>query len=205
MMRRGRLNITAVAAVCAVAALGVAGCGDTKEPESVQRVVVPKVDVKTLKAGDIKPVPQAEKFKGAQKEVASDIDRIVVAINADDAAYMCSNGYTKEDLKVLNAGGACAKTVLTFLSAYAGYRLDIEQIKVQGDTAKVDTRVITAFKKEKKPITQSIPMKFLKQNGHWRMSLDLQQKLDQAPPSSSVGTVQDDPSTPEDESTAPAK
>lgn len=202
-MRRGQLTTLIVCAVGALTLLAASGCGDTAETETVQRHAVPTVSEGKVEFEDIKHTAQAGNFTGTQKEVASDIDRIVIAINNDDAAFMCKQGYTNEDLEILNQGGACEKTVKALFGAYAGYQLDIEEIKVQGDTAKVQTRVITAFKKEKEPMVQPIPMRFKKQDGSWRMDLNLKQKTEEAPPSDSVGTVEDDKSTAVDESTDP--
>ncbi len=197
------LTRIAVAAACALALLGAAGCGDKDEPETVQRVEVPPVNENKVKFSEIEHTEQAGKFTGEQKVVASDIDRIVQAINEDDAEFMCSQGYTKEDIEILDAGGKCAAAVKSFLATYAAYQLDIEQIKVKGDTAQVRTRVITAFKKEKDPMVRPIPMTFVKQDGHWRLLLNLERRLEQAPPTSEAGVIQDDPNTERDESTEP--
>lgn len=199
----GSFTRAAQAAFCVVAlAVVVAGCGKADE-ETVQSAPLPTVEVGKLKYEDIKPVAQAPKFEGFQKDVASDMDRIIAAINADDAKFLCTEGYSKEDIAILDKDGQCAKAVLRFLQAYGGYRLDITEIKVKGDTARAQTRVITAYKKEQDPIEQLIPFKFVKQDGHWRMNLGLEQRLEQAPPSSDTGSIEDDPSTPENEATEP--
>jgi hypothetical protein len=202
-MGQGRLTRLAAAAVFALALIGAAGCGDKEEPETVQRVTVPPVNEKKVKFSEIEHTEQAGKFTGEQKVVASDIDRIVQAINEDDAEFMCSQGYTKQDIEILNAQGKCAAAVESFLKIYAAYQLDIEEIKVKGDTAQVRTRVITAFKKEKDPMVRPIPMKFVKQDGQWRLVLNLERRLEEAPPTSEAGVIQDDPSTERDESTEP--
>ena len=58
-------------------------------------------------------------------------------------------------------------------------------------------------KKLDDPFVRDIPMRFVKENGQWRMFLNLKQKTEEAPPSDSVGTIQDDPRTPQNESTEP--
>lgn len=191
---------------CLVALAGLTGCGDDSPVEETEVVVtqeVGKVDVKNLTPAKVKPVAQAPKFTGEPKAVASDIDKIVAAINDDDGKYLCENGYSKTDIEIIDANGGCEAFAKQLLAGYLGYRLEIKEIKIKGDTAKVLAQVVTYDKKLEDPFVRDIPMRFVKENGQWRMFLNLKQKTEEAPPSDSVGSIEDDPRTPQNESTEP--
>ncbi|MBJ7347317.1 MAG: hypothetical protein JHC87_01965 [Thermoleophilaceae bacterium] len=173
---------TLAAALTALVLVFVAaGCGsdDKKSTESVQTVKVPPLDVKKLKPKQIKPVPQASKFTGAQNDVATDLDKIVAAVAGGDGKFLCAKGYAKADLVILNKGGKCVEGVSKALDSYLGYRLDISKLTVIDATnAKAMTRLTASV--NGKPFQQQVGMKFVKEDGFWRLKLDLaaQQKAE---------------------------
>ena len=152
----------------------VAGCGneEKKDTSTVQTVKVPPLDMKTIKLKTIKPVAQAPKFTGAQKGVASDLDKIVAAVASGDGKFLCTKGYAKADTLLLDKGGKCEEGVSKALKTYLGYRLDISKLTViDANNAKAMTRLTANV--DGKPFQQQVGMRLVKEDGTWRLKLDL--------------------------------
>lgn len=168
----GRTFAAALMALMLVFA--VSGCGsDEKESTATEQTVkIPPLDMKTVKLKTIKPVEQASKFTGTQKTVAADLDKIVAAVASGDGKFLCTKGYAKADLVILNKGGKCVEGVSKALKTYLGYRLDIAKLTVlDANNAKAATRLTANV--DGKPFQQKVAMKFVKEDGSWRLKLDL--------------------------------
>lgn len=175
-MTRGRINFAVLAAFALLLAFALSACGDDKDTQSGPTGPTPN----TAKLG---PIPtgvsgpttgpkvthkaQAGKFSGDEAEVVKTLDAMAVAVNKDDAEKLCEEIFSEADVTYMNKQGKCYEVIKRLFAYYAGYKIEVKSVDVQGDKASAEA-TLTANQEGKKT---SVANKFnlRKEDGVWKV------------------------------------
>jgi ketosteroid isomerase-like protein len=175
-MIRGRLNIALLSALMLLAAFSLSACGDDKNdksgptgptPNTAKLGPIPTGVTGPTKGPKITHTPQAGKYEGDEAEVVSVLDELAVAVNNDDAKKICDELLSEADVKYMNKQGKCYEVIKRLFAYYAGYKIETDEVKVDGDDATANSRM-TANQEGKKV---TVPNTFVlrKEDGEWKI------------------------------------
>jgi hypothetical protein len=82
----------------------------------------------------------ADRFQGAEKEVAELVDDLAAASRSGDGDEICTKIVTAELAEDLAAGDECKDQVEQALSDANDYDIEVREVTVTGDTASAEVR-----------------------------------------------------------------
>jgi hypothetical protein len=124
------------AAACLVALLALAGCGAGQQSSE-------------------------ERFQGAEREVAAQVEELQAAGNADEPEKICAEILSRQLVTELEAAGTtCNEEMDKAIQDADDFELDVRDVTVQGNQATVQVRRGTDG--------PTATFEFVRENGQWR-------------------------------------
>lgn len=174
-MTRGRISQFVALALALLFVCVFGGCGDDAKKSTQAGPTGTTVKLGPIPTGVTGPTTgpkithklQAGKFQGEEKAVVETLDAMAIAVNNDDAKKLCDDIFSEADVTYMNKQGKCFEVIKRLFAYYAGYKIEVRTVKVNGDKATAETQLTANQQGEKASIANKFQLR--KEGGVWKV------------------------------------